>query len=95
MYSYAQRKHRSLRVIRRGEREKMKVRKRVREALFSVVKGRTCLCRVFGRTGGVLICPGRGREEWLNGGREEKQCKGRWEEWKVPPLRKGGGGVRN
>ena len=60
---YAQRKHRSLGVSEREERGKRKVRKKVREALFSVVKGGTGLCRVFCRTGRLLICRGRGREE--------------------------------
>lgn len=41
------------------------MRKRVREALFSVVKGETGPCKFFCRTERLLICPGRGR------GREE------------------------
>ncbi len=47
----------------REERGNRKVRQRVREALFSVVKGGTGLCRFFCRTGGLLICRGKGRKE--------------------------------
>lgn len=47
----------------RQVRWKKKVRKRVREALFSVVKGETGLCRFVCRTGKLLICPGRAQEE--------------------------------
>lgn len=40
--------------------------------MFSVVKGGTGLCRVFCRTGRLLICLGKGREEgkWMSEGRE-------------------------
>lgn len=68
------------------------MRQRVREALFSVVKGGTGLCTFFCRTGRLLICLGKGRtrEKWLNRGREgEKRMQGQGEEeMEVPPLRR-------
>lgn len=55
------------------------MRKRVREPLFSVVKGRTGLCRFFCRTGRLLICPGWGREggemaEQRTGGKKKRNA---------------------
>lgn len=97
MEIYAQRKHRSLAVSER-ERRRRKVRKKVREAVFSVVKGGAGLRRFLCRTGTQLICQGRGRErgdvaEQREG---EEECKDKEKKrWQVPPLRGGEGCGRN
>lgn len=53
----------------------------MREALFSVVKGGTCLGRFFCKTGRLLICLGKRREEGENGQAEREgertQTRGR------------------
>ncbi len=57
------------------------MRKRVREALFSAVKGGTGPCKFFCRTVRLFIYPGRGRERGeMADQREEGRSKnaGTW-----------------
>lgn len=60
-----------------------------KSALFSVVKGRTGLCRIFCRTGSLLICLGRGKEEGDMAEQREEECRDKGKKrWTAPPFMK-------